>query len=618
MNPIEITTAAFAKVLEASIAASILALLVLLVQFTLRSRLTPAWRFALWLPVLLRLLLPYVPESPASIFNLPQWIPTQVPAVNSPTLPSSEPTLKGDALLGVRRPVRGAHEPPSVLTDAALDGAQGNQIQNQPLPPPSSPVHWLTILAFLWLTVSLILLTRLALGSLWFNLRLAKNQRPRKPELAELLARLCAELNLRAHPIIIETPLVNSPCLFGFFKPRLLLPANLHPHLTESELTHVLLHELAHLKRRDLFTNFLMALAQSIHWFNPIAWLVFRKMRLERELACDQIVLQSRAASDPKAYGQTLLKLLRDFTPIPSTPALVGIAEDKHSATVRLRRIAQFTPRPSRYSLAGVALLLAIALLGLTNAQTPEPPKTTDTSAPAQNTNRNRNSHPAVVLRSKGIDALEKEYDRQKKVVDEALDRVDKLRTELGIVAMADGTPNNTAAQEHAELVQQLSAARQKHLETKAMVEQLKSLSRADLRKALPTALQPPDEQLNRYLADLGRGEQDYQKLSVDHADEHPNVKRITTLRSRINEQIEERIDGIMLGLEARRITAERMVEALERIIANKGREDAEARKHYRPYFEAKRSLDEAQRTLETIFMRLLAEKVDAQLSEQR
>jgi beta-lactamase regulating signal transducer with metallopeptidase domain len=602
MNPMEISAAAFTKVAEASLAASILALVVLLIQFALRSRLTPAWRFALWLPVLLRLLLPYVPEAPTSFLNFRQWIPAQATFENAPPLPASfEPTLKVDAPYGVRR------------VHAALDGAQLSQ--NQPLPPQPSSLPWPTILAFLWLSVSLLLLTRLLLGSLWFNLRLSKNQLLRKPELVELLARLRADLNLRANPQIIETSLVSSPCLFGFFKPRLLLPADLHSQLTQSELSHVILHELAHLKRRDLFTNSLMAVAQAIHWFNPIAWLVFRKMRLERELACDQIVLQSRAATDPKAYGQTLLKLLHDFTPIPSTPALVGIAEDKHSATLRLSQIAQFTPRRSRFSTIGWGLLLATILIGLTNAQTksPEPPKTIDTTASAQNTNKNPNSDPA--LRAKGLEALEKEYERQKKIVNEALDRVDKLRTELGIVAsFADGTPTSTAAQEHDELVQQLSAVRQKYFENKALIEQLKRLSRDDLRKALPTALQPPDEQLNRYLADLGRAEQEYQKLSLSHSDEHLEVQRITTLLTRISIQIEDRIDGIMLGLEARRSTAQNMVEALERVIANKGQEDAQARQRYRPYFEAKRSLEESQRVLDTIFMRLLAEKVDSQV----
>src|SRR5688500_7234106 len=353
MNSMEIAAAAFAKVLEASFAASVLVLIVLVIQFALRTRLTPAWRFALWLPVVLRLLLPYVPESPASVFNLPLWIRSQTAA------PKTE-------LIGVDA---ASVALPAATTINSTPSAQRTVTPNAVVPAPKSTLPAVQILALIWLVGAAFLLARLTIGGLWFQLRLSRHRLPRKPELVELLARLRSELNLRSNPDIIETPLVSSPCLFGFFRPRLLLPSDLHSNLTPAELSHVILHELAHLKRRDLFTNFLMAVAHAIHWFNPIVWLAFRRMRLERELACDQLVLESRGSSDPKGYGQTLLKLLHDFRTIPSPSALVGIAEDKQAAALRLSYIAQFAPRSSRFSKLGFALIALVTLCGLTSAQ---------------------------------------------------------------------------------------------------------------------------------------------------------------------------------------------------------------------------------------------------------
>jgi beta-lactamase regulating signal transducer with metallopeptidase domain len=602
MNAMEITAAAFAKIIEASVAASILALIVLLIQFTLRARLSPAWRFALWLPVLLRLLLPYVPESPTSVFNLPQWARGQTPtspllavAVNPATiLPSAAPTLQ-------------ASTPTAIGSTAVTPSA----------PVAKATLSTIEVIALLWLTGALILLSRLALGSIWFHLRLSKNRLPRKPELIELLARLRAELNLRANPDLIETPIVQSPCLFGLLKPRLLLPSNLHSQLTPAELSHVILHELAHLKRRDLFTNLLMSVAHSIHWFNPIVWLISRRMRLERELACDQIVLQSRTTTDPRAYGQTLLKLLQDFTPAPGTPALVGIAEDKHAVTLRLRQIAQFPPRSSRFSTAGLFFLLAVSAIGLTRAQGISPSKSQATPIPAAAADARSSSNSAPHLR--GIEALQKEYARQKKIVEEGHAEVDKLRTELGIVGKGwlDGVPSNATAQQVAVLHQSFFEAQQKHNHDELLLNQINLLPREQLRNALPTMLQPPDELLNRYLGDLGRAEQERATLSNDHAEEHPKVKSLTALSAQINKQIEDRIDGILLGLKARRDTSQMMAQRFKEEIEMKTLDDAQKLDRYTPYFQAKRSLEQSQRLLDTIYLRLLAEKVDSQISSQ-
>src|SRR5690606_27519903 len=111
---------------------------------------------------------------------------------------------------------------------------------------------------------------------------------------------------------------------------------------------HVLLHELAHLKRWDLMTNWLMAVAQAVHWFNPLVCLALRQMRVERELACDEMVLRATSEGGDdggRAYGETILRLLEGVKSRPSLPALVGIAEEKHSARQRILQIVSFDRR---------------------------------------------------------------------------------------------------------------------------------------------------------------------------------------------------------------------------------------------------------------------------------
>lgn len=78
--------------------------------------------------------------------------------------------------------------------------------------------------------------------------------------------------------------------------------------LSVEELRHVFLHELVHLRRWDLPASWACALLQVVHWFNPMVWLAFRRMRTDRELACDQVALRSLPPAERADYGRTLIK----------------------------------------------------------------------------------------------------------------------------------------------------------------------------------------------------------------------------------------------------------------------------------------------------------------------
>ncbi|MGZ8937657.1 MAG: M56 family metallopeptidase, partial [Limisphaerales bacterium] len=342
----------------------------------------------------------------------------------------------------------------------------------------------------------------------------------------------------------------------------------------------------------------------------PFVWLLFRRMRLQRELACDRWVLETRCADrgEARAYGETLLKLIQEYTPRTSTPSLVGILEGEQSAKARLRQIAAFQLGGSRNRTAGVFVLLMLAMIGLSNAQTEKiAAPSGEVPEPSQSVNRIEQK-----TKTAGIQMLEQEYARQKKEMDAARERVDRLRLEYNISSVEE-SGSNTERDEQISLQQRLKAVAEQHSYDNAMLSHLKTLNRRDLRKALPTALRPPDELLNRYLADLGTAEQKVIALSENFSDEHYEVKNVRNVMQKINEQIESRIDGILAGLEARKVVAENLADSLKAEMRETQVGYAEKQQKFAPFFKAKRDLENAQRILDTIFMRLLAEKVDAQ-----
>jgi bla regulator protein blaR1 len=288
--------------------------LVLLIQGLLGSRLPARWRHAIWWVVILKLLLPIHLYTPFSLFNLP--------ALNPPT--------------GWTREL--------------------------------SRTWWLALWPWVWLlgallTLGLILREHRRLS------RAVVRQRPvTDPSVLDLLEDCKSLMRVHAPLAVIETPKVSSPALFGLLRPRLLLPRGILRSLSPLELRHVFLHELAHLQRHDIAFGWLLALAQSVHWFNPFIWLALHRARIDRELATDELALHYADLHENRAYAETIIKLLEHFSSPTPLPALAGILEDQRQISCRIRHIAQFGSIRNRPLLAaGLGLLLA--LTGLTQGR---------------------------------------------------------------------------------------------------------------------------------------------------------------------------------------------------------------------------------------------------------
>ena len=607
MNFPEMLVRIFTLVVEASFAATILAVLVFAIERALRKRLSSAWRFAIYLPVLFRLLLPIVPHSPTSILNLPNWIKGFVETERSSPVASPSAQFAPVVVSEIATQVISARPALTPISEKRISRI--------------SPIQFF---AMLWFSVSVILLLRLAVGAFRLNRRL-RGERAASPELADLLENLRVESDTRWRPLVIETSLVQSPCLFGLFRPKLLLPVGFADSLSTSELSHVILHELAHLKRGDLVINCLMAVAQSVHWFNPVVWLLFRRMRLLCELACDRLVLEMRRAdlTEAKAYGETLLKLINGFTSRSASSATIGILENEQSAETRLRQIASFVPVGRRGSVVGVFVMCVLVVVGLSNAQSPRIQiPATDTEGASASTAEPLPQESKAKRHAANVETWEREYAIAKQEVDRAQAEVERVRKELRIelpskseyeAGLASGAIQNSES-EVAEIQQGIQKSKKQLSDVTALLEQLKKLPRNELRKALPTSLQPPDEHLNRLLGDYSAAEQKYAQLSGNFSDEHPEVATAREVLATINRQIEDRIEGILMGLEVRRKTSDYIVRALHEASAEARVAEVERREKYMPYFRAKRSLEESQRVLDAIFMRLLAEKVDAKV----
>jgi hypothetical protein len=188
-----------------------------------------------------------------------------------------------------------------------------------------------------------------------------------------LLDQCREQMRVRRKIALLETPLIHSPALCGYWRPKLLFPPGLLANFSAQQLRFIFLHELAHVRRADILVNWLTAVLQVVHWFNPFVWLAFHRLRADRELACDALALGVAEPGEYQAYGLTVIKLLENLAPSSAMPGVAGILEDRGQMKRRIRMIGGFKPG-ARWSVLAVALMTILAAVGLTDAQTSRSP----------------------------------------------------------------------------------------------------------------------------------------------------------------------------------------------------------------------------------------------------
>ncbi len=374
-----------AWLVRSSLQASALIVLVLAAQWLLRRWLSARWRHALWLLVLVRLALPLAPETRWSLFNLPRAFEGTASAPHRAGEPARTPAapagpIAPEALAATVDPAGPRPEPGvgATASPAALALTGGQEI--------ASRTAWTQrageVFLILWAAGVMVLGLRLVLCNVRFHRKVGRLSATPAADALELLRRCKAEMHVRRRLDVLETPAVEIPALFGLFRPRLLLPEGLTERLTAGQLRHVFRHELAHLRRLDVPLDWLATVLSVLHWFNPLIWLALRRMRLDRELACDEAVLVRTPDADARSYGQTIVKLLEGLLRPVRPAGVVAVVESRNQMKRRIEMIAGFTRSRPRRSVLGIGLLLALGLFALTDAQA-DPPATAKTAGKA-------------------------------------------------------------------------------------------------------------------------------------------------------------------------------------------------------------------------------------------
>ncbi len=157
-----------------------------------------------------------------------------------------------------------------------------------------------------WLVGVLLLIGRLT-WSLAFCIQLRRSRMPLPPHLERLALEVKAKLRLTRNIVVASSHKVSQAVATGIIKPVVLIPASWVTELPVSALEAVLAHELAHVKRWDLWINLLQRLTETVFFFHPLVWWLSRTISTEREICCDQLAIH--ATGKPMKYVETLAQV---------------------------------------------------------------------------------------------------------------------------------------------------------------------------------------------------------------------------------------------------------------------------------------------------------------------
>lgn len=344
----------FSLVLTTSLYASVVGVVIILLKTVLKNKINAFWHYAVWTVLLLKLLIPFGPESAVSLFNT---VPVHL--VHNESANNTYKTEQGNT----------AAEIAGKLTVNELARTEAEPVT-------TAEASFESIIPYIWFSGAFLILLVLLLSNYSLCRKLRKNTLMADERVNGIFQECKNKMNIRKDIEVVFQDIVGTPSLFGIIRPKILLTPAVS-NLSVKELEYILLHELAHYKRKDMFINYILLGLQAVHWFNPVMWYCFMRIREDMETATDEKVLSIINSTEHKDYGKALLAVLESFDCPKLAPKLLGMVDDKKNIERRIKMIKMsdfFKRKRTVIMIIGVLCIAILCGISLTNAVSKQTP----------------------------------------------------------------------------------------------------------------------------------------------------------------------------------------------------------------------------------------------------
>ena len=333
--------------LSMSFSGSLLILALLFGKQFLKNKISRQWQYYIWLVVVLRLLLPFGTE--VSLMGKAYQAVDQAISQTAPLPPQQQPPL--NAPESNLAPAVGAEHHNETVSSPADDVTTAHPLQD-------IGVLLINQIWLVWLVAALGLLIRKITIYQGFMRYIRAGLTPVSDiERLDELSIVAEQSGIKKPIELCVNPLVSSPLLIGFFRPCIVLPS---ADIPEKDFRYIILHELTHYKRRDMFYKWLVQITVCLHWFNPLVYLMSREVTRACEFSCDEAVLAKMGCSHAQDYGKTLLNAMAAIGRYKENLGAVTLSENKQLLKERLGAIMKFEKKSKAIRLLTGMLTLCI------------------------------------------------------------------------------------------------------------------------------------------------------------------------------------------------------------------------------------------------------------------
>ncbi len=301
----------FLRYLNISVTTGVLIGILLLLTPFFRKRYTVKWKYWVWILLAVRLLLPVtMPESRAPIVVNVPYGDTALMTVQS--VEGVHDTQSPGAAIGEFSEMKGVSEQVSSVQGEAAGSAlvdsislAGTAERSPVLMAFLSGTSLWDVIAAIWVFGVAVFGLYHLMGHMIFRKRILRRAEvPQNGNIHCVVQEISAELGLKKQIYIRICSHVASPMMMGLVRPVLILPKE---EYAGEELRFILLHELHHCKRKDLWYKLILLAANALHWYNPLVWWMCRAANGDLERSCDDAVLTDASYEERKAYTGIIL-----------------------------------------------------------------------------------------------------------------------------------------------------------------------------------------------------------------------------------------------------------------------------------------------------------------------
>jgi len=319
-------------ILSLSVSGGLFAFVLLALKPLMRNRLSKSFQYYIWLVVLLRFILPF-----SFGINLIEYAPAGTPPSVETVNSENAANQAGEKVI-LENPANPKERDYTIPYTPGDNVPKGAFMEIDPLKILAENLLWIwfagAVISAAWNILGYLRFIRYVHGAAY--------------------ALEMPDCNVKVY----KSRFAPTPMLVGVMKPRIYLP---NIEYTDGQLKNILLHEITHLRRHDVCLKWFAALCVSVHWFNPIAYLMRREFNRACELSCDEAIIRKLDGAEKQSYGDTLISVVAE-SHNPVGVMSVTMCEEKKKLKERLVAIMNYKKKTK--VAVFITAILAVTLTG--------------------------------------------------------------------------------------------------------------------------------------------------------------------------------------------------------------------------------------------------------------